>query len=212
MDILITDPPYGMRLDTDFSSMKSTMGDTQGGVYEKVIGDGDDFDPKLITTIFDNFSKCKEMFIWGADYFAELIPKRNEGNFLVWDKTGGTDVNFAYDEMYGSNFELCWSKGHHKRAIIRVLWKGFFGLSTQDTRTRVHPTQKPVGVITWLLDHFDKDKGVVADIYGGSGTTLIACEQTDRKCLMMELDPHYCDVIISRWEQLTGRKAELVSG
>lgn len=210
MDIVITDPPYGMRLDTDFSSMKSTMGDTQGGTYDRIIGDNEDFDPALIKTIFDNFGKCKEIFVWGADYYAELIPNRNEGNFLVWDKTGGTELNLAYDEMYGSNFELCWSKAHHKRAIMRIMWKGFFGLSTQDTKTRVHPTQKPIGVITWLLDHFDKNKGTVVDIYGGSGTTMMACEQTGRRCLMMELDPHYCDVIIKRWEDFTGKKAERV--
>lgn len=211
MDIVITDPPYGMKLDTDFSSMKSTMADTQGGVYEKVLGDNDDFDPSLIRTIFDNFKKVEEVFVWGADYFAELIPDRNKGNFLVWDKTGGTELNLAYDEMYGSNFELCWSKVHHKRAIMRVMWKGWFGLSNQDTKKRIHPTQKPVGVVTWILDHFDKAKGTVADIYGGSGTTLIACEQTGRRCLMMELDPHYCDVIIKRWEDFTGKKAEKVS-
>jgi len=211
-DMVVTDPPYGMRLDTDYTSMKSKMGGPDGNLYDRVIGDNDDFDPSLIQTVFDNFGDVSELFLWGADYYSELIPKRNEGNLLVWDKTGGSETNLAYDKMYGSNFELCWSKARHKRAIIRVLWKGFFGLSSQDTRSRVHPTQKPVEVTEYLLDHFGEPGEVVVDLYGGSGSTMIACERRGRRCYMMELEPRYCDVIIARWEALTGREAELVEG
>ena len=208
--MVLTDPPYGMRLDTDFTGMESTMGDTRGHEYRQVIGDHEDFDPALITSVLKRFDKVPEIFLWGGDYYAEIIPDRNKGAFLVWDKTGGTDVNLEYDKMYGSNFELCWSKARHKRAIIRRLWKGFFGLSSEDTRTRVHPTQKPVDVMRWLIERFGQGDGVVVDPYGGSGSTLIACEQTGHRCRMMELDPRYCDVIIARWESMTGRKAELV--
>jgi DNA modification methylase len=73
-----------------------------------------------------------------------------------------------------------------------------------------HPTMKPVRLIARLLRNSSKSGGVVLDPFGGSGTTLIACEQLGRKCRMMELDPHYCDVIVSRWEKLTGRKAEIM--
>ena len=74
----------------------------------------------------------------------------------------------------------------------------------------MHPTQKPVGMLGDILKDFTKEGEIVLDCFGGSGSTLIACEQLGRKCRMIELDPHYCDVIIARWEKLTGKKAELI--
>jgi len=204
-NVVFTDPPYGMFLDTDFSSME---GIAKGNKYKKVEGDNDDFTPELITTIFSNFNYCKEIFVWGADYFAELVPKRNQGSWIVWDKmNNGEGVNDAYDKMFGSNFELCWSKAKHKRAIARVLWKGIFGLSEEDTKKRLHPTQKPLKLVDWFLTKFSKKGHIVADLYGGSGATIIASEKLGRICYTMEIDPYYCDVIIARWEKLTGKEA-----
>ena len=71
----------------------------------------------------------------------------------------------------------------------------------------VHPTQKPVELVAYILETYSNQKELVIDFFGGSGTTLIAAEQLGRKCYMMELDPHYCDVIIARWEKLTGKEA-----
>ena len=75
----------------------------------------------------------------------------------------------------------------------------------------VHPTQKPVELCGRALKNHRAVKNVV-DFFGGSGSTLIACEQLDRTCFMMELDPKYCDVIVKRWETLTGEKAVLING
>lgn len=75
-----------------------------------------------------------------------------------------------------------------------------------------HPTEKPVEVPATAVSHSSKEKDVVLDLFGGSGSTLIACEQLGRTCYMMELDPHYCDVIIERWQNLTGETAVLVDG
>ena len=80
------------------------------------------------------------------------------------------------------------------------------------SRNRVHPTQKPITLFVDILDQWAKDGKNIIDLYGGSGSTLIACEKTNRKCFMMELDPHYVDVIIARWEKFTGKKAELLHG
>ena len=74
-----------------------------------------------------------------------------------------------------------------------------------------HPTQKPLEVILWCINIL-KDKKIILDPFLGSGTTLIACEKTNRVCYGMELDEKYCDVIINRWEQFTGKKAELING
>ena len=75
---------------------------------------------------------------------------------------------------------------------------------------RTQPTQKPVKMIGEIMSDFTKEGDIVLDAFGGSGTTMVAAEQLGRKCRMMELDPHYCDVIIARWEQLTGLKAERI--
>ena len=77
-------------------------------------------------------------------------------------------------------------------------------------KSELHPTMKPVKLFGRLIKNSSKPGQIVLDLFGGSGTTLIACEQLDRVCMMMEYDPHYCDVIIDRWEQYTGDKAEKI--
>lgn len=80
------------------------------------------------------------------------------------------------------------------------------------TTSKLHPTMKPVTLIGYQIANSSRKGETVLDLFGGSGTTLIACEQLSRKCYMMEYDPHYCDVIIDRWEKFTGGKAERING
>ena len=203
-DMVFTDPPYGMNLNTDYSDMKYEFKGSKGGnKYNKVIGDNNDFKPELITTIFKNFDYCKEVFIWGADYFAEYIENKNNGSWIVWDKR----LDESADKMYGSCFEMCWSKNKHKREIARIKWAGIFGMEKEHYKKRVHPTQKPMLLTEWFFNKWGKGLSIVVDLYLGSGSTLIACEKTNRTCYGMELDTKYCDVIIERWEQFTGQKA-----
>ena len=164
-DMVFTDPPYGMNLDTDYSSMKSKM-----------------FKGKT-----------------GGDYYAEYLPKGN--SWIVWDKR----LDDSADKMYGSCFELCWSKSKHKRDIARIKWAGIFGTEKEFDKKRHHPTQKPIDLALWFFDKYNGNN--VVDLFLGSGSTLIACEKTNRKCYGMEIDPHYCDVIVKRWEEYTGKKA-----
>lgn len=208
-DMVFTDPPYGMFLDVDYDGMfanDDTRAFDTGKRFDKVKGDNDDFKPELITTIFDNFGDCPEVFIWGADYFSELIPNRKDGSWVVWDKRCSAEM----DKVAGNTFELCWSKAKHKRLIARIEWSGFHGMNGADSGKRVHPTQKPIALIDFFIKNWGDKANIVVDLYGGSGSTMIACEQLNRKCRMMELDPHYCDVIIARWEKLTGQKAERI--
>ena len=217
-DMVFTDPPYGMNLDTDYSEMKNHLdfakekGFTGGKKYEQ--GRVDEFHPEMIDAVFA--IDADEMFLWGADYFAELLPNKNNGSWIVWDKraNGNDDVaeDYSSDKMYGSCFELCWSKKKHKRDIARIKWAGVFGTEQEFDHKRFHPTQKPIKLAGWFLDRYSKEGQVIIDLFGGSGSTLIACEQLNRKCYMCELDPKYCDVIIQRWENLTGKKAVLLNG
>lgn len=210
-DMVLSDPPYGMCLDTDFSGAVGSLGrkgGTRGNKYDKVIGDNDDFKPELITTFFENFAYCKEVFLFGADYFAEFLPNKNDGSWLCWDKRKESQA-----DAIGSEFELIWSKAKHKRRMLRHDWFGFLSSqNSKDAQHRVHPTQKPVTLLVDIIDQWGKDCNVIVDLYGGSGSPLIACEQLNRTCYMCELDPKYCDVIVKRWENFTGNKAKKING
>ena len=202
-DMVFTDPPYGMKLDTDYSKMQGNG--RKGKTYSKVIGDNEDFSEDLINTIFDNFNYCKEIFLWGVDYYFDLIPGFKKGNLIVWDKTLQTNG----DAGYNSEFELLWTKNQHKKEVIHFNWFRYFGLSAQDIKTRVHPTQKPLQVITPFIEKYSDEDSNIVDIYGGSGSTLIACEQLNRTCYMMEIDPVYCDVIVQRYINLKGHDGDV---
>jgi DNA modification methylase len=203
-DMVFTDPPYGMKLDADYSEMSNNStfakekGIKNGKKYENVIGDHNDFSEELINTIFACFNDCKEIFIWGADYFAELLPNKNDGSWIVWDKR--IDENF--DKMYGSAFELCWSKSKHKREIARIRWASAFGTEKEFDHKRHHPTQKPTELASWFFNKWSKENDLIIDLYLGSGTSIITSHQLKRKCYGMELDPKYCQVIIDRMQKL----------
>jgi DNA modification methylase len=209
-DVVFTDPPYGMFLDTNYDSMfaNDKSHKKTGNRFDLVKGDHDDFNPEFINIIFAAFSYCKEIFLWGADYYIDLIPNRNDGSWVVWDKR----CNENMDKVVGNTFELCWSKAKHKRMVARIMWSGHHGMAKDDTRKRVHPTQKPVELISWFFDYYSMaDKKIIVDLFGGSGSTLIAAEKSNKNAYLMELDPKYCDVIVKRWEDFTGQKAELLN-
>lgn len=212
-DMVLSDPPYGMKLNTDFSTIKGSLKSigrkqhTRGNKYEKVIGDNEDFTPDLIETVFNNFGDCKEVFLFGADYFAEILPDKNDGSWLVWDKRKESQA-----DAIGAEFELIWSKTKHKRRMLRHDWFGFLSSeNSEDARNRVHPTQKPVTLLCDIINQWGQNAKTIIDLYGGSGSTMIACEQLGRNCYMAELSPEYCDIIIERWEAFTGQKAERIA-
>lgn len=130
----------------------------------------------------------KQVVLWGGNYY-EVPPSRC---WLSWKKTNSNKTM--------SDFELAWTN-------MDKCCKQFESAHTLDGK-RQHATQKPVALAEWAFSLYDSPKTVL-DLFGGSGSTLIACEKTNRKCFMMELDPHYCDVIIKRWEEYTGQKAVL---
>lgn len=194
-DMVFTDPPYGMNLDTDYSKLPSTK-EEGNKKFDRIIGDDKPFDPRFILSTFDD---CSEVIMFGADYYATHLPV---GSWFVWDKR----CDEKFDRMIGSGFELAWSKTKHKREIARFNNTLFSGES--EARNKVHPTQKPVKMIEWF---FERLKGnCVVDLFLGSGSTLIACEKTGRTCYGMELSEKYCDVILKRWEDFTGKTAVLV--
>jgi DNA modification methylase len=209
-DMVFTDPPYGMSLDVSNSNNLGSKGKWKNKAknYTSVIGDGEDFTNELIDTIFINFDYVKEVFIWGADYFAELIPNRKAGSWLVWDKRAGVeDMKLTFSE-----FELCWSKEKHLREVIRITWSGILGTEQEFDHKRHHPTQKPTKLSRWFIQKHSQENQLITDIYLGSGSTMVASHQLKRKCYGMELDPKYCDVIIKRMLKLDGTLTLKVNG
>jgi len=199
-DMVFTDPPYGIDLDTDYSKMARPVyskrdnkyRETKKRIYGKLANDESAIE---LDFILKYFNYVDEIFIFGGDYFE--LPK--SGSWVVWDKS----VEEKYDRMFGSCFEICWSKNKHKRLFARIQWRGFYGVA-DDTNfkgknAKVHPTQKPTKLAEWFFDRWGKDNDLVVDLFLGSGSTLIACEKKNRKCYGMEIDTKYMNVILKRY-------------
>jgi hypothetical protein len=195
--IVLTDPPYGMDLDTDRSGWGNGQALAPGAVHRPVHGDDQPFDAAFHVAYFGD---CEQLW-FGADYYRpSLDPDPRAGSWLVWDKR----LTESADRGFGSGFELIWSRVPHKRDLLRHLHFGMFG---EDARGRQHPTQKPVPLLVDLLERHAPAGCVVADPFLGSGSTLLAATKTGSVCRGLEIDPAYCDVIVNRWEQLTGGTA-----
>lgn len=197
-DMVFTDPPYGMKLNADYSSMK---GWHRSKKYDNVIGDHADYNNDFVNNIFSIFEDTKEKFLWGADYYVDLLPDYGKtGAWIVWDKR----VDESKDKMYGSGFEMLWSQEKHQRRLLRGQWAGFMG--DAEARNRMHPTQKPTKILMEIMQEYCSSGEVVVDLFLGSGSTLIAAEKTGRICYGMEIDPRYTDVIVERYCQYTGNR------
>ena len=140
---------------------------------------------------------------WGANHYAGSAGLPDSPCWLFWDKQ--TNGDFA-------DGEIAWT--NHTGAVRRLvhLWNGLARASEKDQR-RQHPTQKPVALAEWAMGVVDRraERRVVLDVFAGAGCTLLAAERTGRTCGALELSPAYVDVICRRWQQMTGRKPELIT-
>lgn len=186
---IYTDPPYGINEKGDRSERG---GLTQGNKLKDFKDDSIQYavDAYNITR---EFKPSKEVW-WGANYYCHHLPQQN--NWLVWDKR----VEEKQSDTQ-SDCELAWvADGHSSVRIFRHLWKGMMKDSERGQR-RVHPTQKPIELASHCFNSYDMGNTIL-DLFGGSGATMVAAEQTKRKCLMMEFEPHYCQVIVDRMMKL----------
>jgi len=195
-DMVFTDPPYGISYD---DKKHRNHGGYKLSNFGMILGD----DKTFQWSDFEWLDQ-KEQIWFGANYYCKQLPQ--SGSWLVWDKK--TESQQTNGMLFTADFELAWSKKKRKQEICRVMWCGVYAKEKHEAR--VHPTQKPIALIEWFFDRIKASS--VLDLFGGSGSTLIACEKTKRKCYMMELDPKYVDVIVARWEKYTGKKAELIHG
>jgi hypothetical protein len=211
-DLLLTDPPYGINIvntgrvgidaPAGFGKV-GTRGMVKARTYHNIEGDDHPFDPRPFLDL------APVVMLFGGNNFASRLP--DSPAWLVWDKKAekGADHNNF------SDVELVWTNLKQKSCpIYRHLWSGLLreGDRNVELKDRVHPTQKPVGLIAAILSDHSNPGALCLDPFLGSGTTLIACEQLGRTCYGMEISPQYCQVIIDRWEKLTGQKAEKIDG
>lgn len=192
-DMVYTDPPYGIDFDDEANSKKQLAHTGKiSKKFGKIDGDCEEFDPAHILQTFG----YANIFLWGANEYCWKLPR---GAWIVWDKKLEQQANVPYGD-----FELCWSNNSGFK-MLRHVWGGFKNKETGEAR--YHPTQKPVSLACDFFERWGKDKANIVDLYGGSGSTLIACEKTGKRCFMSEIDEHYASVIIERWQKFTGHKA-----
>ena len=185
--VLHADPPYGMSLNTKFDEMfTNDPRHRKTGGYDLVIGDDKPFDPSPF------FGLCNDQFWWGADYYHHSLPAG--GAWFCWDKRWN-ESGMKLDEVVGNCLELCWSMQTRKRRVFRRTWSGHHGLQGEDTKSRVHPNQKPSDL---SCDLIRETSGLIFDPFLGSGTTILAAEQLNRRCFGLEISPKYCAVILER--------------
>ena len=192
-NLVLTDPPYGIELDTDYS--KKGRNTNQ---YEAVAGDGfGETDLSWLTKL-----GCTTV-LWGAhNYYWHLPTMRNPG-WVCWDKRCNEDA----DRAFGAPFELAWVNIPRFFRIYRVQHGGFVNA---DGGKRFHPTQKPVKLMAKIMNELSEKGGMVFDPYAGSGSTLIAAKQLNRKAVGIEISEKYCEITVNRLRQkeLFGVKTE----
>lgn len=194
VDMVFTDPPYGINIVGDNGKIGAgNLAENQ--VYKKIIADDTTDTAEKAFIILKDI--CNKIVLWGGNYFTKFLPFSD--GWIIWDKRLDMNSNNFADG------EMAWCSFHTPVRIYHQLWNGM--IREGEHEKKVHPTQKPIKMLGDIIQDFSKEEDNVVDVFGGSGSTLIACEQLNRTCFMAELDPHYCDVIINRWETLTGEKA-----
>jgi len=177
-DMVFTDPPYGIDWNTNYTRFSTSKSKHTLKNHLKVKGDAFEFDPVFWLA---NYEKC---LFFGANCFSDKLPK---GNWIVWDKRYENGTAFLADA------EVAWYNGSGAVYIVKETSQGFVNSDGE----KHHPTQKPVALFSKIFEKIKAPQKLL-DPFGGSGTTMVACEQLDRTCYMIELEPKYCQVIINR--------------
>ena len=220
-DMVFTDPPYGVSY-AEKNEFLNSAGKSMA--CPRAIAN----DSKKPTEMYDFWVEAfNNIYAFTTDKVSYYITAPQGGDLLLLLLQAVRDCGFALKH------QLVWNKNNHvlgrcdynyKHEPIIYGWKldgthTFYGKGKMKTsvwdfpkphQSKLHPTMKPVELIGEALLNSSKENDLIIDLFGGSGSTLIACEQLKRKCRMMELDPHYCDVILNRWEALTWKQAQRI--
>ena len=216
-DMVFTDPPYNVAIGSKNAALNEI--DKGGRCSEDIENDKGYTDEEIGELVWKPaFENMRESSKDSASIYVTMpqggthmmMMMMNAGwqvkHELIWMKNiptfsmGRLDYDYQHEPIcYG------WNKSHNfygGGSQTKSVWS-----FDKPRKSDLHPTMKPIELVANAIQNSSMEGDIVLDLFGGSGSTLIACEQTNRKCYMMELDPHYCDVIIERWENLTGKKA-----
>lgn len=223
-DMVFTDPPYGVAIGDKNATLNSIQ--RSGRCCENIKNDTMT-EQELYEMLKAAFINVRENCADDAVYFVTspqggslglmmmMMMMKDAGlevrHVLIWRKNcatfslGRLDYDYQHEPIF-----YTWTKSHHnyRGGKYRTTVWDF----DKPRKCDVHPTMKPVDLVANAIIDGTRENMIVLDAFGGSGTTMIAAEQLGRNCRMMELDPHYVDVIIKRWENLTGQKAKLING
>lgn len=223
-DMVFTDPPYNVAIGSK-NAFLNTIQDSNR-ITEDIANDKGMSDEEIGKTLWkpafvnmlDVSKDSCAIYVTmpqGGTHMMMMMMMMAEAKWqvkheLIWVKNSPTfsmgRLNYDYQHepiVYG------WKKTHNwygKGKFNKSIWN-----IDKPRKCDLHPTMKPVELVANALLNSSQKQDVILDLFGGSGTTLIACEQLERKCFTMEFDSHYCDVIIVRWEKLTGKKAEKIN-
>ena len=216
-DMVFTDPPYGVSY-ADKNKFLNLI-DNGNRLQEEISGDHLDIDD-IGELLYQAFSRISEVL---ADYSSYYITAPQGGDLLlmmmmmmtkaglplrhmlIWNKNnhvlGRTDYNYKHEPiLYGwKNRHKFYGNGEYTKSVWDI---------DKPLSSKLHPTMKPVELVSNAIKNSSKKDDIVLDLFGGSGSTLIACEQTNRICYCMELEPHYCDVIRKRYAKFVGKEVE----
>lgn len=208
-DLLLTDPPYNVAYEGKQKSKMTIKNDHQEG-------------EEFYKFLFNAFNAAKDSLKQGASFYIwyashEAANFNNAANNaglsvreeLIWEKNslviGRQDYQWKHEPcLYGwvEGGSHSWYSDRKQTTVMHF---------DKPQHSDLHPTMKPVALFDYQIKNSTKSGDVVLDLFGGSGTTIMACEQNGRNACVMEYDPKYADVIIKRWEDFTGKKAELIS-
>jgi DNA modification methylase len=202
-DMVFTDPPYGVAYQ---SNMR-----TRSDKFDVIEND---------ETFLSEWVNCLPIvssgwvFVWTSwkvieKWLSITAPIGDLTNMIIWDKGGGGigDLKGTFSSDY--EIALVFNRGAE---ITGKRLGSVWSVGKDKAIEYVHPTQKPVELGVMAIENCTRPASIILDLFGGSGSTLIAAEKSNRRAFLMELDPHYCDVIVARWEKYTGQKAELLNG
>lgn len=187
VDLLLADPPYGVNYGGD--EWVAGTGNRRVAMKGKppVFGDDKPFDPKHLL-------RFRRLVLFGANYYHDALPRN--GGWIVWDKTGGgRGPNNSFTDV-----EMAWTNLLKNPVIRHHLWKGLVRDSEAGERV-LHPTQKPVALMRWIIERFTAPDEVVLDPYMGSGPVVRAAKDLNRQAIGIEIEERYCEIAAKRMAQ-----------
>lgn len=199
-DLAIVDPVYGEVTGGGYTTDKWDKTERHYGsgkanqhAYNRAIWKQPKTPPEYFRELF---RVSKNQIIWGGNFFVESLPSSQ--GWIVWDKQKPEGISFSDCELAFTSFNV-------GLRMFRFMWNGMIQGDMKNKEGRIHPTQKPIALYKWLLNKYAKPDDVILDTHVGSGSSLIACQQTNHKFVGFEIDKTYYELAKERFEQETAQ-------